>query len=200
MRYKKNTVFLVLFLLVIVGAIFVASLYKSKNPSLLDLSKYFTQLQPQQIQLISIESQQSNLRVKLSNPEYIERILQELDFWSGEKKIYETKSRIYADITRLNIVITATPQQFNQVVDPRQNPPFVYQSAGLEHDFSNQALTLYIHLDPKFVATASEEDLGVVFSKMTLQRLYGVKKEIGNQEDVVFVEQHTESFIQVTKK
>lgn len=191
---------MLLFLLVLISVIFVASFYQSKKFSFFNISKYLTQLQPQKNQLVSIESHQPNLSVKLSDPKYIEQVLQELDFWTGEKKIYETKSRIYADITHLSIVITPSPQQFNQVVDPNQNPPFVYQSAGVEYDSSNQTIILYIHLDPKFVNSTSEKDLAVIFSKMTVRRLYGIKKEVGNQEDDAFTEQHAEPFIHVTKK
>ncbi len=147
---------------------------------------------------ISITSEIENIAPNISDKKYIANLLEELNFWEGEKKIYETKSSIYGEIKHLKIILTPKEQLFNRVVKQNTSPPFVYQSAGVEYDHNDQTIKLYLHLDKNSVESLSKSELEQVFSYMAAKRLYGIKNDTQSLQDVDFAKK-SRKFLEIKK-
>jgi len=159
-------------------------------------------LSPVQIQneneLITIESEIQGVIPSFSDSTYLDATLSELNLWNGEKRIYETAIRTQIPISALHIILTTKEQAINQTIDPSTDPPSVYQSAGIVLDESTKSLYLYLHLSQEMINTTSEKSLEQVFSKMALRRLYGVKNDVDNNQDVDYA-QNGQTFIRIKK-
>jgi len=148
--------------------------------------------------LITIDSEIPGVTPSFSDLSYLDTALSELDLWNGEKRIYETAMRTQIPISALHIILTTKEQTINQTIDPSTDPPSVYQSAGLILDDSTKSLYLYLHLSQEMMNTTSEKSLEQVFSKMALRRLYGVKNDVNNNQDVDYA-QNGQTFIRIKK-
>jgi len=147
---------------------------------------------------ISITSEIENISPSISDEKYISTLLEEIDFWEGEKKIYETKKRIYSEIKHLKIILTSKEQQFNKVVKKNTSSPLVYQSAGVEYDYNDQSIILYLHLDKSSVESLTESELEQVFSYMAIKRLFGIKNDVQLSQDVDYAKK-SKPFIEIKK-
>jgi len=155
--------------------------------------------QPAKIHTITVESVIPQISANITNSGQIMRLLDELNIWEGEKKIYETKSAIYNPIESVHIVLTEQKQEFNKAVEEVGGEQILIQSAGLKFNPSRKELILYLHINAKYIPISSSADLSEVYSYMALKRLYGIKEDVSSGQDTQYAQKNKLTFIQIEK-
>ena len=147
---------------------------------------------------ITIESEIPYIEVQFRDEQYLERRLNDLNFWEGEKRIYETHSSIYDNIYELRIVITDKEQSKNRIVSTSDGKKQVSYSTGLVYDIDAQRLNVYLHINSKLLDELDIAEKALSYN--LLRRLYGVKNSVGESEDYSYMRENgSEPFIRLVR-
>ncbi|KKR71170.1 MAG: hypothetical protein UU81_C0049G0002 [Microgenomates group bacterium GW2011_GWC1_41_8] len=172
----------------------VTNLFSNKSSS----ENLYTSPYDVQERTITIRSDIPSIQAQLNDESYLKTRLDDLNFWEGEKRIYETHSVIYEDIYTLEIIVTDQEQPINKVIHVVDGKERMSFSTGLLYDTKDRKLTMYLQIHPDLLYDLNTAEEGL--SSIMVRRLYGIKNDVSESQDLEYMkENRPEPFIQLTR-